>query len=430
MGGMDAHPATGHNEIDWRLYGEKHPEWFSEIEGKRIHERAQLCLTNDALRKELIKNLKARLRANPSATIASVSQNDWHKWCTCKNCAAVDEAEGSQAPLGGSAEAEGALGPGTAEEFETETPCGSSAEAKDARGRGRKRRHGKTAKESEPPGGLAQPEGARSSSKQRGRRHRRTAEGLGSAEAEGPRDRCGKRRHRGTAEAGGAEGRRRHRRTAERRGSTEAAEAKGAHGRGKKRRHHRTAEERRPPSPSEEPPPPPTRRRFPPPPAKLPPQSPPRPSPPSSATSVVSVTSETESASLEAPQEQAPPAKARPSARRPLVALTPAAGVAAAPAQIAPPSRTNARRGAGRRQVAAGTGSASSQAPPVVAPARRRSLVLYTAGFKYLGKVSGFQTPRLLHMARPRSSKPCDEDFADAVREAKQAPAIKIWVVR
>jgi len=78
-------------------YFAEHPEWFSEINGKRTHERAQLCLTNEAMKAELIKNLKARLRANPSATIASVSQNDWHGNCQCARCKALDEANGSPA---------------------------------------------------------------------------------------------------------------------------------------------------------------------------------------------------------------------------------------------------------------------------------------------------------------------------------------------
>jgi len=76
-------------------YFKDHPEWFSEIDGKRQHERAQLCLTNVEMRKELIKNLKLRLRNNPSATIASVSQNDCYGNCDCAQCKAVDRQEGS-----------------------------------------------------------------------------------------------------------------------------------------------------------------------------------------------------------------------------------------------------------------------------------------------------------------------------------------------
>ena len=80
-------------------YFEDHPEWFSEIDGKRIHERAQLCLTNEEMRAELIKNLRERLRNNPAATIASVSQNDWHGNCKCSKCAAIEKEEGSPAGL-------------------------------------------------------------------------------------------------------------------------------------------------------------------------------------------------------------------------------------------------------------------------------------------------------------------------------------------
>ena len=80
-------------------YFDTHPEWFSEIDGKRTTKRAQLCLTNEAMRQELVKNLRARLRANPTATIASVSQNDWHGNCQCAKCAAIEKEEGSPAGL-------------------------------------------------------------------------------------------------------------------------------------------------------------------------------------------------------------------------------------------------------------------------------------------------------------------------------------------
>jgi len=78
-------------------YFKDHPEWFSEIDGKRKYERAQLCLTNEEMQKELVKNLKERLRSNPAATIASVSQNDWHGYCQCSKCAAINKEEGSPA---------------------------------------------------------------------------------------------------------------------------------------------------------------------------------------------------------------------------------------------------------------------------------------------------------------------------------------------
>ncbi|MAF09623.1 hypothetical protein CMK11_04160 [Candidatus Poribacteria bacterium] len=74
-----------------------HPEWYSEIEGERKHDRAQLCLTNAELLAFTIGKVEEWLRESPEATIISVSQNDWHGACTCENCAAVDEEEGGHA---------------------------------------------------------------------------------------------------------------------------------------------------------------------------------------------------------------------------------------------------------------------------------------------------------------------------------------------
>ncbi len=98
------HIYEGHVHTFYRLiqpdkYFKDHPEWFSEINGKRTHKRAQLCLTNEEMRTELVKNLKARLRENTAATIASVSQNDWRGNCQCSRCAAVEKKEGSPAGL-------------------------------------------------------------------------------------------------------------------------------------------------------------------------------------------------------------------------------------------------------------------------------------------------------------------------------------------
>jgi hypothetical protein len=80
-------------------YFKEHPEWFSEINGQRTGENAQLCLTNEAMRQEFVSNLKDKLRRNPKATIASVSQNDCFNPCGCPSCRAVDEEEGSPAGL-------------------------------------------------------------------------------------------------------------------------------------------------------------------------------------------------------------------------------------------------------------------------------------------------------------------------------------------
>ena len=78
-----------------KKYFKVHPEWYSLIDGKRTTERAQLCLTNEEMRKELVKNALKRLKNTPGAGLISVSQNDWQGQCQCNNCKAIDDAEGS-----------------------------------------------------------------------------------------------------------------------------------------------------------------------------------------------------------------------------------------------------------------------------------------------------------------------------------------------
>ncbi len=78
-------------------YFDEHPEWYSLIKGKRIHERAQLCLTNDEMRAEMVRVVLDRLRKDPTAKLISISQNDWRNPCQCERCKAVVAEEGSEA---------------------------------------------------------------------------------------------------------------------------------------------------------------------------------------------------------------------------------------------------------------------------------------------------------------------------------------------
>lgn len=76
---------------------DEHPEYFSMVNGKRIRERTQLCLTNPDVLRITIDKVKKALRENPESRIISVSQNDWYNNCTCPECRKIDEAEGSNA---------------------------------------------------------------------------------------------------------------------------------------------------------------------------------------------------------------------------------------------------------------------------------------------------------------------------------------------
>lgn len=85
--------------IPEKKYFKDHPEWFALKNGKRVGSgtSGQLCLTNDAMRAELTKNVLAWLKRNPDATVVSISQNDNSAYCQCENCKAIDELEGSHA---------------------------------------------------------------------------------------------------------------------------------------------------------------------------------------------------------------------------------------------------------------------------------------------------------------------------------------------
>ena len=78
-------------------YFKTHPEYFSEVGGKRLGERTQLCLTNPDVLAIATSNVLAAIRRNPSARCFGVSQNDWYNYCECAKCKAFDDAEGSHA---------------------------------------------------------------------------------------------------------------------------------------------------------------------------------------------------------------------------------------------------------------------------------------------------------------------------------------------
>lgn len=78
---------------------DEHPEYYSLIDGKRIHDHAQLCLTNPDVLEIVTNRLKTAMRENPSNLIYSVSQNDWRNPCQCDNCQAIVKKENSEAGI-------------------------------------------------------------------------------------------------------------------------------------------------------------------------------------------------------------------------------------------------------------------------------------------------------------------------------------------
>ena len=75
---------------------DKHPEYYSLINGKRTHNRAQLCLTNAHVLKIITERIKKQMRDHPEYLIYSVSQNDWYNPCQCNKCQSIVKQEGSE----------------------------------------------------------------------------------------------------------------------------------------------------------------------------------------------------------------------------------------------------------------------------------------------------------------------------------------------
>ena len=74
----------------------EHPEYYSLIDGKRVYDHAQLCLTNPDVLDIITKRLEEKIVENPGNLIYSVSQNDWHNPCQCDKCQAIAKKEGGE----------------------------------------------------------------------------------------------------------------------------------------------------------------------------------------------------------------------------------------------------------------------------------------------------------------------------------------------
>ena len=95
-------PDGSGNLIPPKKYFNDHPEWFSEIKGKRqwdlgksFVDKGQLCMTNEEMLEEMGRNVLEWLRQNPGADLVAVDINDNMNKCECAKCRAIDEAEGS-----------------------------------------------------------------------------------------------------------------------------------------------------------------------------------------------------------------------------------------------------------------------------------------------------------------------------------------------
>ena len=91
-------------QIPLAKYGKEHPEYYCEIEGKRLadvnkkHWYNEPCLTNPDVLRIVTDSVLKELAEHPEKENISVSQNDNDEYCRCPRCSAIDKREGT--PMG------------------------------------------------------------------------------------------------------------------------------------------------------------------------------------------------------------------------------------------------------------------------------------------------------------------------------------------
>ena len=92
-----------------KKYFFEHPDWFSEVKGVRRDGRTQICLTNpgafeqsysnicEYIERDIDRRRKAGADGVADMLVTGVSQGDWHNFCECASCKAIDDTEESHA---------------------------------------------------------------------------------------------------------------------------------------------------------------------------------------------------------------------------------------------------------------------------------------------------------------------------------------------
>lgn len=81
----------GHSFFHWCHpddYFNKHPEYYSEIDDKRVPK--QLCLTNQSVIEIVSKNITDLVKREPAIIGVDLSPMDGDDWCQCKDCIQAD----------------------------------------------------------------------------------------------------------------------------------------------------------------------------------------------------------------------------------------------------------------------------------------------------------------------------------------------------
>jgi len=99
------HPIDVRHEHNWHrimspdVYGKAHPEWFAEINGKRYPKHysekrgGQVCTSNPQVVEHFANAAIEYFNATPQSRMFSIAANDGRKFCTCRQCMALDSGD-------------------------------------------------------------------------------------------------------------------------------------------------------------------------------------------------------------------------------------------------------------------------------------------------------------------------------------------------
>mgnify|MGYP006289021795 CR=1 FL=1 len=81
---------TFYSLVPPKKYFKDHPEYFSLVDGERIQQLGQLCLTNPDVKRIATDTVLRWFEEEPEILTVGIVQNDWTGYCECETCRAVD----------------------------------------------------------------------------------------------------------------------------------------------------------------------------------------------------------------------------------------------------------------------------------------------------------------------------------------------------
>lgn len=85
---------TFYQLVSPKKYYEEHPEYFALVNGERVSNMGQLCLSNPAVAEIAAKNVLKWFDDDPRVMSMGVIQNDIFNYCECENCKAIENEHG------------------------------------------------------------------------------------------------------------------------------------------------------------------------------------------------------------------------------------------------------------------------------------------------------------------------------------------------